>query len=307
MSNIVQKIKKGLNNHQLIVSEMNRRGLLKFLSDEQWVRLMYRIRIGKKLNLENPQTFNEKVLWLKLYGRNPAYTNYVDKYEVKKIVADLVGEEYVVPLLGVYDNFDEIDFDSLPDQFVIKTTHDSGGYVICKNKLELDINAARKKIESCLKRNYYYSSREWPYKNVKPRIIVEKYIVGADGTEMKDYKFFCFNGEPKFGFQVEGRTSEKMKIGFYDTDFNQIPVKQGGDKYEIAEKLVRPHNLEKMLELSKILTKGIPFVRMDFIEVDDRLYVGEFTFYHWGGTMKFEPEEYDRKFGEYLVLPEKKL
>lgn len=290
-----------------IILKLNYWGLLKWVPDEKLNKLTYRIRIGKKLDLDNPKTLNEKIQWLKLYGRNPKYTSYVDKYESKKIVAGLVGEEYVVPLLGVYDNFDEIDFDKLPNQFVIKTTHDSGGYIICKDKSELDIEKARKKLNRSLGRNYYDYSREWPYKNVKPRLIVEEYIVGSDGTEMKDYKFFCFNGEPKFGFVVEGRTRDKLKIGFFDMEFKQIPVKQGGEKYVIADKITKPHNFEKMIELSKKLTKDMPFVRMDFVEVEDRLYVGEFTFYHWNGATKFEPDRYDELFGKYLVLPENKL
>lgn len=275
--------------------------------DKIYLNMLYKKKMGKDVDFENPKTFNEKIQWLKVYGRDPEYTNYVDKYESKNIVKALVGEEYVVPLLGVYDSFDEVDFDALPDQFVIKTTHDSGGYVIVKDKSQMDIEKMREKLNHHLKINYYRNSREWPYKNVKPRIIVEKYIIGKDGTEMKDYKIFCFGGEPRFGFVVEGRTSKKMKIGYFDTEFKLIPVKQGGDKYDRAESLEKPHNFEKMLELARILTKDMPFVRMDFIEVDDKLYVGEFTFYHWGGTMKFEPEEYDEIFGSYIKLPEKKI
>ena len=229
------------------------------------------------------------------------------KADAKAVVEKLVGKEYVVPLIQAYDSFDDIDFDKLPNQFVLKTNHDSGGYIICKDKAELDIEKARKKMNKSLKRNYYEFSREWPYKNVKPKLFAEEYIVGKDGTEMKDYKIFCFDGEPKFGFVVEGRTSKKMKIGFFDTDFKLIPVKQGGKKYDMAQSVEKPYNFEKMLELAKILTKDMPFVRMDFIEVDDKLYVGEFTFYHWGGRMAFEPEKYDEIFGSYIKLPEKKI
>lgn len=302
----MKKIREYLKNPYKTVLFLANHNCLNWVSDENYAKLTYRAKLGRKLDLNNPVTFNEKIQWLKLYDRNPEYSGFVDKYESKNIVKDLVGEEFVVPLLGVYDSFDEIDFDVLPNQFVIKTTHDSGGYVIVRDKSELNVAEAKKKIESSQKRNYYKYSREWPYNNVKPRIIIEEYIVGKDGEEMKDFKLFCFNGEFKFGFIISGRSQKVLKMKYFDKDFNFIPVKQGGDKYIMDESIPKPKSFDKMVELTKTLTKGFPFVRMDFIEVDDRLYVGEFTLYHWGGTMPFEPGEWDRKFGEFIELPTQK-
>lgn len=299
----MKKIIEYLKNPYKIALFLSNHHCLNWVSDENYAKLIYRAKFGRKLDLNNPETFNEKIQWLKLYDRNPKYSDFVDKYESKNIVKDLVGEEFVVPLLGVYNSFDEIDFDALPDQFVIKTTHDSGGYVIVRDKSKLNIAEARKKIESSQKTNYYKYSREWPYNNIKPRIIVEEYIVGKNGEEMKDFKLFCFNGEFEFGFIISGRSQKILKMKYFDKDFNFIPVKQGGDKYILDESIPKPKSFDKMVELTKTLTKGFPFVRMDFIEVDDRLYVGEFTLYHWGGAMPFEPDEWDHKFGEFIKLP----
>ena len=180
-----------------LISSLNRRNLLNWMPDKMYIEMLYKVRMGRKLNLDNPQTFNEKLQWLKLYDRKPEYTTMVDKAAVKDYVADKIGSEYIIPTLGVWEHFDDIDFDQLPNQFVLKCNHDSGGLVICKDKASLDMEAAREKIESSLKRNFYYHSREWPYKNVKPCIIAEKYMVDESGTELKDYKFYCFGGDRK--------------------------------------------------------------------------------------------------------------
>ena len=172
--------------------------------------------MGKKLNLKNPQTFNEKLQWLKLYDRKPIYTTMVDKYEVKQFVANIIGEEYIIPTLGVWNSFDDIDFDSLPDRFVLKTTHDSGGVVICSDKRKLDLDTARKKLTKSLKNNFYYQGREWPYKNVKPRIIAEKYVIDDITGELRDYKFFCFDGDPKFMFIATERQDSRTLQGYQE-------------------------------------------------------------------------------------------
>ncbi len=262
--------------------------------------------MGKKLDLKDPKTFNEKLQWLKLYDRNPEYTKMVDKYEVKKYVADIIGEEYIIPTLGVWDKFEDIDFAALPDQFVLKCTHDSGGLVICRDKSKLDIEEAKKKITSSLKTNYYYQGREWQYKRVKPCIIAEKYMVDESGYELKDYKFFAFDGKSRAMFIASDRNTpgEETKFDFYDMDFNLLPFTNGHPNS--GKSIQKPETFDKMRELSEKLSKGIPQLRVDFYDVNGHIYFGELTFYHWGGMMPFDPEEWDHKFGEWIKLPEKR-
>ena len=271
--------------------------------DKKYLEKVFECIMGKELDLDNPQTFNEKLQWLKLYDRKPEYTTMVDKYAVKKYVADIIGEEYIIPTLGVWNHFDEIDFDKLPNQFVLKCTHDSGGLVICKDKNKLDLKAAKQKIEKSLKQNYYWFGREWPYKDVKPRIIAEKYMIDESGYELKDYKFFCFNGEPKMMFIATDRGSD-TKFDFYDIDFNHLPFTNGHPNAN--KKIKRPKNYSKMLALAAKLSFGIPHVRVDFYNINGKIYFGELTFFHWSGLVPFEPEEWDYKLGNWLKLPEKK-
>ncbi len=278
--------------------------MLWFIPDEPYLKLMYRVRMGKKLNLDNPQTFNEKIQWLKLHDRRPIYTTMVDKYEVKKYVADIIGEEYIIPTLGVWERFEDIDFDALPSQFVLKCTHDSGGLVICRDKDSLDIEAARKKINASLRTNFFWVGREWPYKNVKPRIIAEQYMEDEDDRELRDYKFFAFDGIAKALFIATDRGDETVdtKFDFYDMDFKHLDFTNGhpNSKHELR----KPKNFDKMRELAEKLSTGIPQVRVDFYEVNGRLYFGEITLAHWSGMKPFVPEEWDSIFGDWIELPE---
>ena len=266
-----------------------------------YLKIKFKLITGNHLDLDNPQTFNEKLQWLKIHDRNPEYTKMVDKYEAKKYVASIIGEEYIIPTIGVYDKFDDIDFDKLPNQFVMKCTHDSGGLVICKDKNTLDIKVARKKINKCLKKNYYYNGREWPYKNVKPRIIIEKYMVDESNKELKDYKVFNFDGKPKI-IQLDYDRFVKHKRNLYDKDWKYIEaaIKYPTDK---NVKIDKPKSLNKMLELASILSKNIPHVRTDFYLIDDKIYFGELTFYHGSGYEKFTPEQFGKEMGEWLKLP----
>jgi len=275
--------------------------MLRFMPDKMYIQLYYFAHFRRLADLKNPKTFNEKLNWLKLHDHNALYTRLVDKYEVKEYVAPIIGEEYIIPTLGVWDHFDEIDFDALPNQFVLKCTHDSEGLVIVKDKSKLDKEAAKKKIEEALKYQFYYIGREWPYKNVKPRIIAEKYMEDHVDGELRDYKFFCFDGEPKAMFIASDRSKDATKFDYYDLDFNHLTIKQ---HYPNAGEVRKPVTFEKMIELSKILSKGIPHVRVDFYEVDERVYFGELTFYHFSGFMPFQPDEWDRVFGDWLKLPE---
>ncbi len=301
----IQKIAKIPFNKKYRFIWASNKGFYKKLPDRVFLCKKYWCTLDKELDVNNPQSYNEKLQWLKLYDRRPEYTRMVDKYEAKKFVAEAIGEEYVIPTLGVWDKFDDIDFDSLPEQFVLKCTHDSGGLVICKDKSRLDKKAAKKKINRCLKRNYYYSHREWPYKNVKPRIIAEAYMEDTKTAELRDYKFFCFDGEVKALFVATERqkVGEEVKFDFFDENFNHLPIKQSHPNAEIVPE--KPEKFEEMKSLASALSKNIPHVRVDFYEVDGRVYFGEMTFYHFSGFVPFEPEEWDYKFGEWINLPEK--
>jgi hypothetical protein len=274
--------------------------MLRFISDKRYVKIYYRLKMHKKLNLKEPKTYSEKLNWLKLNDHNPLYTKLVDKYEVKDYIKNEIGEEYVIPTYGIYNNVDEIDLDKLPNQFVLKCTHDSEGIVICKDKSKLDWKAAKKKLKQCLKYNFYYIGREWPYKNVKPRIICEQYIEDNDKKELWDYKFLCFNGEPKVMFIVSDRQTGHTKLDFFDMNFNRLEIKQ--DYPNSNRDFKKPICFDKMIELSKILSKKFKYIRLDFYEVNGKVYFGEFTFYHHGGFTKFEPEEYDEILGSYINL-----
>ena len=297
-------IKKCFKNILHILHALRRRGFLNWMSDSFYLKMIFRAKLGYSLDLKNPKTFNEKLQWLKLYDCNPLYTQLVDKYEVRKFVAEKIGEEYLIPLLGVWDRFEDIDFDALPSQFVLKCTHDSGSVVICKDKTAFDIKVAQNKLNKCLKRNFYYVGREWPYKDVKPRIICEKYMEDESGAELKDYKIFCFNGMPKI-IQVDFDRFTNHKRNLYDVEWNYIPVsiQYPTDQNNIVNK---PEKLEKMLNFAKILSKNIPHVRVDFYSIHDKIYFGELTFTHGSGYENFEPEEFGLQMGSWLELPREK-
>ena len=275
---------------------------MRIIPDRAYIQMYYFAHFKKFCNLKNPKTYNEKLNWLKLHDKNPIYTRIVDKFEAKEYVKDIIGDQYIISTLGVWDNFDDIDFDELPQQFVLKCTHDSEGLVIVKDKDKLDKEMAKNKIESALKQNFFYIGREWPYKNVKPRIIAEKYMEDHIDGELRDYKFFCFDGEPKAMFVASDRASDNVKFDYFDLNFNHLDIKQ---KYPHAEQPLRkPVTFEKMIELSKVLSKGFPHVRVDFYEVDGQLYFGELTFYHFSGFMPFEPNKWDKIFGDWIKLPQ---
>jgi hypothetical protein len=273
----------------------------RFVPDKWYVKLQYHCFFEKPLNLESPKTFNEKLLWMKLYDHRPEYTTMVDKYAVKQYVADIIGKEYIIPTLGVWDKPEDIEWEKMPKQFVVKCTHDSGGLVICRDKSKLDKDAAIKKLRASLNRNYYKSSREWPYKNVPHRIIAEKYMEDSSVGELPDYKFFCFDGEVKALFIGTERGSGDVKFDYYDADFNHLDLIQ---MHPMSGKdLPKPDNFEKMKELASKLSKGIPHVRVDFYNINGAIYFGEMTFYHHGGVVPFHPESWDYTFGSWIKLP----
>ncbi|MBS6764911.1 MAG: glycosyl transferase [Clostridium sp.] len=277
--------------------------LNKRISDKSYLKFVYWVQFRKKLNIDNPKTFNEKLNWIKLYDRNPMYTKLVDKYSVREYIGRVLGEEYCVPLIGVYDSFDEINFDALPNQFVIKTNHDSAGYVICRDKSKFDIDAARKKINKHIKRNYYWMGREWPYKDVVPKVIIEKYMQNGTDRDLNDWKFYCTNGEPFLFYTTFERSSENgLSMNYYSMDGERIPVRHCNyPNYHGDLKL--PANFEHMIEITKVLSKGIPFVRVDLYEINGQVYFGEMTFFPGNGIEGVQPESYDDLWGSYIKLP----
>lgn len=288
-----------------IFCSLGARKIFCWMSDRTYIKILFFLSgRGQRLNLEAPRTFNEKLQWLKLYDRNPEYIRMVDKYAVKKYVADKIGEEYIIPTLGVWDSFDEIDFESLPDQFVLKCTHDSGSTVVCKSKAEFDYKAARKKINKLLKRNYYWTGREWPYKNVKPRILAETYIEDkTSGHGLRDYKIFVFDGKAEFFYVTSDRgLGSGTRIDLYDLELNKLPCKWGYECSDYA--FVPPAGFDDMIRLAERLGEGIPQVRVDMYNIEGQIFFGEMTFFPWAGMMPFEPEEWDLRFGRLIRLPE---
>ena len=290
--------------------------LANILPDEIYLKILYRRTTGKKLNLRNPLTFNEKIQWLKLNDRKHEYTVMVDKYAAKQYVADKIGEEHIIPTLGVWDRFDQIDFDALPNQFVLKCTHDSGGLVVCRNKDSLDKDSARFKIERSMKSNYYYHGREWPYKDVKPRIIAEKYMQDSseanDSTSndaaaagLTDYKFYCFNGSPKFLYVSSGLENHSTaSISFLTLDWQFAPYERT-DYKRLSQLPPKPKSFDQMIEIAQVLSSGLDFLRVDLYEIDEEVYFSELTFSPCSGMMPFKDPIHDLEIGNMLELTRK--
>lgn len=257
------------------------------------------------LNLEEPRTFCEKLQWLKLYDRRPIYTTMVDKIEAKKYVASIIGEEYIIPTIAVWNTVDEIDWNILPNQFVMKCSHDSGGIIVCTDKSKLDIKRTIKIMKKDLKRYFFWQNREWPYKYVKPRILVEKYMEDNKTGELRDYKFFCFDGVVKALFVASERQKKgvETKFDFFDDEYNHLPIINGHPNAIFVPE--KPSRFEDMKVLASKLSKGFPHLRVDLYEMNGKIYFGELTFFHWSGMVPFEPLEWDYKFGEWIHLPKK--
>ena len=272
--------------------------------DKQYLQMMFWLHLGRKLNLKNPKTFNEKLQWLKLYNHKPEYTIMVDKVKAKEYVAKLIGEEHIIPTLGVWDDPDDIDFDALPDQFVLKCNHNSGtGMCICRDKSKLDIEKVKAELRKGLKENYYMRWREWPYKNVPRKILAEKFMVDESGTELKDYKIFCFNGEPRYCQVISDRNTDE-KIDFYDMHWKRLVGLVGlNDKVHNSEYAIPcPESFEDMKQMASLLAKSIPFSRIDFYEINHQAYFGEITFFPATGFGNFNPREWNVKMGDMITL-----
>lgn len=292
-----------LHNPGHIVFALYRRMPWLIPNDELYLRIYYWLSLRKKLNLNPPVLYNEKLQWLKLYNRRPEYVTMVDKYQVKDYVAKIIGEQYIIPTIRVWDNPDQIEWDKLPRQFVLKTNHDGGGngIVVCKDKATLNKKKALRELWHSFNRNTYMIGREWPYKMVKRRVFAEQYMEDEFG-ELRDYKFFCFDGEVRALYVATERgTKTGVCFDFFDADFNHLDIQQG---HPLAKNLiVKPKSYEQMKQLAEKLSKGIPHVRIDFYEVNGQPYFGEFTFFHLGGTGNFKPDGWNKTFGDWITLP----
>lgn len=274
------------------------------IPDKLYLKIQYWLLMDKKLNLKSPKAFNEKLQWLKLYDRNPRYPGLVDKYKVKEYVAGVLGEQYVIPNLGIWDSVEDIDFDSLPNEFVIKCTHDSGSVIVCRDKASFNIEAAKAKLKKKFDTNLFWQGREWPYKSVQPRVLAEKYLSELSDEKMIDYKFFCFNGEPRYLYVSQGlEDHETARISYASLDWEIEPFKRSDfDNFETLPP--KPKGFDKMIEMSKTLAKDIPFVRVDFYDINGQVYFGEMTFFPGAGYTAFHPDQWDEAVGRWLRLPQ---
>ncbi len=276
-------------------------GMYRKMDDAVFLKRYYKARTGREIDLDHPKSFNEKLQWLKLHDRNPRYSELVDKAEVKRYVAEMIGEEHVIPTYGVWDKYEDIDFASLPAQFVLKCTHDSHSVYICKDKKNFNFREAKRQINRALGKNYYYQSREWPYKNVKPRVLAEKYMVDESGVELKDYKVLCFNGEPKLIELHQGRFAEKHYQDFYDLDWKKKSICNLNEEMHPTT-APKPICFDEMMEHSRILAKDIPHVRVDWYVINAELYFGELTFYDGSGFDLFKDDRDDLMIGSWITI-----
>ena len=303
MSDIVSKIRRALKSpEKILLNIIYNVPLLKKMSDEKYISLLFRVTYGRKINLKNPETFNEKLNWLKLNDRKDIYTKMVDKNLAKEYVANIIGQEYIIPTIGTYNSFNEIDFNKLPEKFVMKCNHDSGNVIICTDKNKMDVKTIRKRMEKSFNKDFYLINREWPYKNIQRKIIVEKYMKDKNSDDLTDYKFYCFNGIPQYLYISEGLANHNSsRLDFFDMEFNKAPFGRRDYKH-FDNNPKKPENFNKMIELSKELSKNIPFLRVDFYEINKKIYFSELTFSPCGGFMKFYPKEWDKKLGSMLNI-----
>lgn len=301
---MASKIKSVIKNPWKLAIYFAHRGFLDKWSDERYLKTLFRAKFGYKLDLDNPKTFSEKLQWIKLHDHNQDYQKMVDKYDVKGYVSSIIGNEYVIPAYGVWDHFEDISFDELPEQFVLKCTHDSGGIVICHDKSKLDLNEAKRKINTSMNSNYYLQGREWPYKGMKHRIIAEQLLVDESGDELRDYKVMCFCGVPKLIEFHTGRYTDHQSQDFYDTEWKKTTISQGGlQQFQTTNYVApRPSTLDKMLELSSVLSKDIAHVRIDWYSVYGKLYFGEITFFDGSGLDPFDDPNDDLILGSWIDL-----
>lgn len=288
------------------IKKLNDHGYLNWMPDKMNIHLMYRLYMGKWLHLTNPKTFNEKMQWIKLYDRNPKYTKLVDKYAVREHIANTIGSSYLIPILGVWDHAEDIPFDTLPNQFVLKCNHDSGSVIVCKNKQKLDRESAIRFLSERLQFSGCMHGREWPYKDIERKVIAEQYMEDADTHELRDYKFHCFKGEPQFILVCTGRKSKQgLREDFFDTEWNHLPVQRPAHG-NASVAIPKPEQFDEMYALSRQLAEDMPFSRIDFYVVNGKVYFGEITMFPTSGYTAFVPDTYDELFGSWIELPQHK-
>ena len=281
-----------------IFAHFARKYEFRFLSDALYLKLAYRGNTGRKLHLSAPKRYTEKLQWMKIYDRNPRYTTMVDKAAAKEWVASIIGQEHIIPTLGVWDHFEDIDLDALPQQFVLKCTHDSHSVLVCTDKQSFDFASAQKQLDTALKREYFYEGRQWPYKNVPPRIIAEQFMENDATEDFRDYKFFTFNGEPKVMYIATGRGTGETYGDFFDMDFKHLDLCIDHKSAPVCPE--KPSCFEEMKKAAALLAWGTPQVRVDFYEVNGQFYFGEMTFFHCGGFVTFQPDSWDEVFGSWM-------
>ncbi|MEG0619205.1 MAG: ATP-grasp fold amidoligase family protein [Bacilli bacterium] len=299
-----KKLLKFVSDNKFRISILNEIGLFNDMSDEKFLKLMYKTYFNEELNLDNPKSYNEKIQWIKLHDRNPLYTTLVDKYNVRQYVAKMIGEKYLIPIYGVYSNVNEIDFSQLPEMFVLKCTHNSGkGMCICRNKSELNEKKCKKQLQLGLKENYYMHAREWPYKNVPRKIIAEKYLIDDSGEGLRDYKFYCFQGKVKLILIVLDRFSSSATKGiFFTENFERVDMQWGFENYDGDIK--KPEKFDEMIEISEKLSKDLVNSRIDlYLAKNNEIYFGEITLFDGSGFEEIVPKKWDYQLGNWLALP----
>ncbi len=311
MPKVKTLIKMLCENPVGIIEDVAHYGFFRWIPDRMYLKMMYRLETGKKLNLDKPQTYNEKLQWIKLYDKKPLYPKLVDKYEVRKYITEMIGEKYLIRLIGVYNNADDIDWDALPNAFALKCTHGSGCNIICKDKNTLDIKNSKRQLKKWMKRNWFWMGREWPYRDIKPRIICEELLIN-NGKIPEDYKVLCFNGIPKM-IQVQSDRFIDLKIDFYDVEWNRTDISitfgklhestSGVNTLKNSENTFdKPLLLEEMLHCSEVLSQNTYHTRVDWYIVDNKLYFGEITFFQGSGFLLFSKDEDELMFGNWIKL-----
>ncbi len=297
-------IRNFLTDRKIRFGYLAKLGLYQNMSDEQYVKTLFELTFGYPLDLNNPQTFSEKLQWLKLHDRRHEYTTYVDKFAVRQHIAETIGEQYLIPLLGVWDDPEQIDFSTLPNQFVLKCNHNSGkGMYICTDKRKMNISKVKKDLHAGIKQDYYLSGREWPYKNVQRKIIAEKYMTDGDGSvELTDYKFFCFEGYVDCVMLCLERSTGFPKFYFFDADWRLLRLNVRGKEAPEGFTVPKPACMGEMFQLASILSKNLPFSRIDFYQCNDQVYFGEITFFPQSGLDRNLLPEAEQHFGQLLQL-----
>lgn len=301
INQIIHKLGEWVRNPRLVLLHILKWKLCRMLPDKAFVAIKYWVVAKRKLNLSNPVFYNEKIQWLKLYDRKPLYSQLVDKVDVRSYVAERVGSQYLIPQLGVYDSVDQIDWDSLPMQCVFKANHTSGDVLICTDTQTMDREKTKQEISHWLEKNYYWYNREWPYKDVRPRIVCEPYLVDESGYELKDYKIYVFNGVPKL-IQVDFDRYSSHKRNIYTTDWHYVDVMFHYPTHPEIQ-IPKPECLEEMLEFAEALGKDLAHVRVDVYVIQGKIFFGELTLYKGGGFAPFEPMSFEKEMGAWLELP----